>query len=147
MVKVIQRIDGKTQKFGFRTLLFEDGAEVEFPENRGSLVYKGNVYDWYGRKATLNGHIEEVLAPCGFDHNIRRDIKVDRFIAKLHKSGDYVYAELLYHAPRKIYDPDYDATKHAVTGGYLNRTPYVDFEVGNFVSDEDLASIGIHRSH
>lgn len=51
----------------FLVFMGPDGPfKLDFPENRTTLFFRGELYDWYGHKVALSDNIVKVLEPFGY---------------------------------------------------------------------------------
>lgn len=86
---------------GHRALVFasKDGTvieEVEFPNDRISIIYRGDVYDWFGQKVELGEGIVSVVEPHGFRTNgDDKYFEHEDFIVEL-STGRFSIAEVSY---------------------------------------------------
>lgn len=148
MFKAITAFDDLKQ-LGARAIAFEDDSVfptstiiVPIPEGRGSLIYRDEVYDWYGRRAARHPRIKRIILPYGHRTGYGGGLNTcsDRFIAEVNDTGEYAIVELKYHEHRKILDPEYVGTRYAITGGALDRAPYLDFDEKDIIKDPEIIS-------
>lgn len=72
LYKVIEAVDlfNEDNPIPERYLVFEDQDgntdKVFFPEDRTTLFFKGELYDWYGHKVILSDNIAKILKPFGY---------------------------------------------------------------------------------
>lgn len=135
------------KNLGARAIAFEDDSTfptttiiMPIPEGRSSIIYRDQVYDWYGRPASRHPRIKRVILPYGHrtDYSGELNYCADRFIAELNDTDEYAITELKYHAHHKIFDPKYIGTRYAITGGALDRAPYIDFDENNIIKDPEI---------
>ena len=134
-----------------RILVFEEDdfkpkqtIMVGFPSNRGTLIYKEKLYDWYGREVEINPRIKRIVRPFGYSISKIHDIMNyrDNFIVEL-QNGKFAVVGLYYHYPEPN-DPAYTGSRCMATGHILDATPYLKFDDSiityETIDDEPLKS-------
>lgn len=123
-----------------RLLVFENHSTfpgtieiVPFPEQCSSIFYNGTVYDWYGRAAPLDSHIQRIVATSGQIAEPTKNgyIYRDRFIAKLY-SGKYAFVDLKYHTSYL------NRIKHGVIDDIAGCLPYLEFKKENIIHSQEI---------
>lgn len=130
LYKVVKAIDtfNEDNPIPDRCLIFEDqdgnSAKEFFPEDRTTLFFKGELYDWYGRKVELKGNIAKVLSYYGDAYN-SSGYRYETFVTKL-ADGQLAIACLEYKGIdlHKITEQIY--TKHHVTGDMMFGKPFLN---------------------
>ncbi len=131
--KAVSAIDD-LKNLGDRLIVFEDDSInpprltiIKFPENRGTIIFDGVLYDWYGREVILDSKIKRIVTPFGhYTDGIDLNHCHDNFIVEL-TSGEYAIPGIRYRrfANRS---PDYSGLKYAVTAGSLNMMPHLELD-------------------
>lgn len=104
-----------------RCLVFMDsnGNRIKkfFPENRTTLFFKGELYDWYGKKVKIANGIKRIIKPFGYElgNSAHETYLVETENEKL------TIANLCTISPC-FYNPDYSIPVHVkneITGGLI----------------------------
>lgn len=131
--KAISAIDDLNH-LGKRLIVFENDETdphrltiIQFPENRGTVLFEDRLYDWYGREVIVSEEIKRIVSPFGH-YTDGKDLYHchDNFIVEL-KTGEYAIPGIKYR--RFAYSgPDYSGLKYAITAGAFNMLPHLDLE-------------------
>lgn len=103
-----------------RYLIFTgpDGPYKEsFPKNHTALLFKGQLYDWYGKKVKIAHDIEKVIGPFGYGLN---NTAYETYLVKK-KDGKLAIANLTTISCC-YYNPRYPLSTHAkseITGSIM----------------------------
>ncbi|MBQ7202360.1 hypothetical protein IJS18_03200 [Candidatus Saccharibacteria bacterium] len=133
MQKAISAIDDLND-LGSRLIVFEDDETnphrltiIKFPDNRGTILFDGKLYDWYGREVIISDKIKRVVTPFGH-YTDGKDLYHchDNFIVEL-TTGEYAIPGIRYR--RFAYSsPDYSGLKYAITAGAYNMLPHLELD-------------------
>ena len=139
-----------------RTLVFidpddsEKTIEVDIPDNYGSVLFKGVVYDWWGRKSSPDDSIKKIIMPwpnqvqatSGIWYHDRLN---DQYIVE-QTNGKYAIATLHFPNGRDVTHP-YD-TRQSVTNGLLKRRPCLRISFTVYEGDtETIEKIEQYKNH
>lgn len=131
MERAVSAIDD-LKKLGDRLMVFEDDdvsppslTIVKFPENRGTMLYKGVLYDWYGREVELGKDVKRIIEPFGhYTDGIDLSHCHDNFVIEL-VDGTFAISGIKYYRLPKSELLGYSGLKYAITGGALKMTPHI----------------------
>ena len=131
MERAISAIDD-LKNLGDRLIVFENDATnphtltiVQFPDNRGTIIYNDKLYDWYGREVELGSDIKRIVAPFGhYTDGIDLTHCHDNFIVEL-VNGEFAIVGIRYYRLPRSEHPEYSGLKYAITGGAMKMTPHM----------------------
>ena len=131
MERAVSAIDD-LKKLGDRLIVFEDDATnppsltiVKFPENRGTIIQRGVLYDWYGREVELGESIKRIVEPFGhYTDGIDLTHCHDNFVVEL-KDGTFAISGIKYYRLPRSECLGYSGLKYAITGGALKMVPHM----------------------
>ena len=131
MERAISAIDD-LKNLGERLIVFEDDATnppaltiVKFPDDRGTIIYKDVLYDWYGRVVELGESVKRIVAPFGhYTDGIDLTHCHDNFVVEI-ADGTFAISGIKYCRLPRSESLGYSGLKYAITGGALKMTPHL----------------------
>ena len=143
--KAVELLDGDNP-IPARYLVFDGPVKVFFPEDRTTLFFQGDLYDWYGRKVQLPYDIHSVIGPYGYE-DFGQCYAQESFLVKL-KNQRLALANLTYPTDYPQF-PWQETTsyrqhkyKHKLLHGILAAPPKLELRNWSFQRLVDFSQVG-----
>lgn len=125
-----------------RYLVFEDQEgntyKAFFPEDRTTLFFKGELYDWHGHKVALSNNIAKILKPFGYAGQSNSQAQ-EKFLVTT-KDHRYALATLCHKQAVHYLKDTIPGFKHCLLHNDFACAPFLKSEKWTFREILDLSS-------